>query len=331
MRPYCFVFGALLWCTVSFAQTGLTSTHIPPTGFVKWDDTTNAVVVYRDQHSRSDIPLEVYDPLTSTKRSLSILRDFPQASQAFISNVAIGTSGTIVVVCRLEYPDSTLLKDLILSYGPSLTLEKVWDVAPYEPNAIAVDEQGNVYSLGTRYDEPASGMSYPILVVYDSQGRTKKEMLSRSMFPAITDPVTDNQKMGFVTIRVTDTRIFVYLPSVHDMLTLDRNGKLLKQVDVREVYQRLAREKGYTKFVVREDCFSSVGELWSGLILRTPSDPYSKYSSLIVQLTEAGQAVVQHEEKDQFSVRLAGVTSSNEPVTLDIDASRWGTLRIGSR
>jgi hypothetical protein len=239
MRVVCFAFGALLWCTVSFAQAGPTGTRIPPTGFVKWDDTTNEVVVYRDQHSRSEIPLEVYDALTSAKRSLSVLKDFPQASQAFISNVGVGPGGTIVVICRLVTPGSTRLKDLILSYGPSLTLEKVWDVAPYEPSAIAVDEQDNVYSLGTRYDEPASGLSYPILVVYDSQGRIKKEMLPRSVFPAITDPVMDNQKMGFVTIRVTDTRIFLYLPSVHDMLTLDRDGKILKQVDVREVYQRL--------------------------------------------------------------------------------------------
>jgi hypothetical protein len=338
MRTFCLVLAALLWSSViSFAQTPSESVpggvHLPLNGFLRWNDAMSEVVVYRDQRSRSEIPLEVYDMATGAKRNIDILKDFPQSSRAVISNVAVGSDGTIVVVCRLQSSNGGSLKELILSYGPSLTLDKIWDVAPYEPAAIAIDEHGNVYSIGTRYDEQSAGQSYSMLVVYDSDGHVKQEMLARSTFPSSVDPVRDTHQMGFVTIRVTDTRIFLYLPSEHDVLALDKDGKILKQVDVYEVYQRLTREKGYMNFFVREDYFSSLGELWSGLILRAPSPSSQKragYTSIIVQLTDADQAVVQNEEEDHFSVRLAGVTPSNGPVTLHLDASGAGMLRIGT-
>lgn len=334
MRVLCLMLAGLLSASViSFAQAPSESVQIPMNGFLRWNDAMNELVLYRDQRSRSEIPLEVYNMTTGAKRNVDILKDFPQSSQVIVSNVAVGSDGTIVVLCRLPSSGGASLKELILSYGPSLTLEKIWDVAPYEPAAIAVDEQGNVYSVGTRYDEQTAGQSYPILVVYDPEGHVKKEMLARSTFSSTEDPVRDSHQMGFVAIRVTDTRIFLYLPSAHDVLALDKDGKILKQVDVYEVYQRLKHDKGYMNFFVREDYFSSLGELWSGLILSAPSASSEKpagYTSVIVQLTEAGQAVVQNEEEDHFSVRLAGVTPSNEPMELHIDASGAGVLRIGN-
>ncbi|MGB8542868.1 MAG: hypothetical protein WCD49_14660 [Candidatus Acidiferrales bacterium] len=294
----------------------------------------NEVVLYRDQDSPLGIALELYDTTTGAERTIDILKDFPQYLQAIIANVAVGVDGRIVVVCRLKPSNGGPLKELILTYRPSLTLDKIWDVAPYEPAAVAVDEQGNVYSIGTRYDEKTAGQSYPILVVYDSEGRVRKEMLPRSTFPSEVDPVRDIQQMGFVTIRVTDARVFLYLPSVHDVLALDKDGKILKQVDAYEIYQRLAREKGYTDFFMRDDYFSSQGDLWSGLLLRAPSASSGKtgiYTSVIVKLTEAGQAEVRNAEEDHFSLRLAGVMPSNEPLILDIDAAGSGVLRIGTR
>ena len=337
MKVLCLMLASLLWSPVSsFAQAPSESVpagaRIPTTGFPRWNEAMNEVVLYRDQDSTSEIALEIYDTTTGAERTINILKDFPQSSAVIIANVAVGADGRIVVVCRLQSSSGGLLKDLILSYGPSLTLDKVWDVAPYEPSAVAVDEQGNVYSVGTRYDEKSAGQSYPILVMYGSEGRVRKEMLPRSTFPSEIDPVRDIQQMGFVTIRVTDTRIFLYLPSVHDVLTLDKDGKILKQVDAYEIYQRLAREKGYTDFFARDDYFSSHGDLWSGLILRPPSASSEKtgvYTSVIVQLTKAGQAEVQNEEEDHFSLRLAGVMPSNEPVILHIDAPGSGVLGIG--
>lgn len=339
MRVLCLVLAALLWsCVISLAQAPSTSApqslQIPLNGFLRWNDAMNEVVVYRDQRSRSEIPLEVYDTTTGAKRTVDILKDFPQASQAIVSNVAVGSDRTIVVVCRLQSSSGGSLKELILSYGPSLTLDKIWDVAPYEPAAVAIDEQGNVYSVGTRYDEQTAGQSYPILIVYDSEGHVKKEMLARSIFPSTADPVRDTHQMGFVAIRVTDARIFLYLPSEHEVLALDKDGKILKQVDVYEDYQRLTHEKGYMNFFVREDYFSSFGELWSGLILRAPSASSGKptgYTSVIVQVADTGQAVVQNEEENHFSVRLAGVTPSNAPMVLHLDASGAGMLTIGTR
>jgi hypothetical protein len=334
MRVLCVLLASLLWASlVSFAQAPNKSmtgdVRIPLNGFFRWDDAMNEVVVYRDQHSRSEIPLEVYDIRTGAKRTIDILKDFPQSSQVYVSNIAVANDGGIVVVCRLQSSSAGSIKELILSYGPSLTLDKIWDVAPYEPAAVAIDEQGNVYSVGTRYDEKTAGQSYPLLVVYDSEGRVEKEMLSRSTFPSDVDPVRDTHQMGFVTMRVTNTRIFLYLPSVHDALALDKDGKILKQVDAYEVYRQLTREKGYMSFFVRDDYFSSVGELWSGLIIRAPSASSEKtagYASVIVKLTEAGQAEVQNAEEDHFSMRLAGVTPSNEPVILHIDAPKSGVL-----
>ena len=217
MRVFCVLLASLFWATmISFSQSPNKSAtggvRIPLNGFLRWDDAMNEVVVYRDQHSRSEIPLEVYDVRTGAERTIDILQDFPQSSQVIVSNVAVGTDGTIVVACRSQTSNGGSLKELILSYGPSLTLDKIWDVAPYEPAAVAVDEQGNVYSVGTRYDEKTAGLSYPILVVYDSEGRVRKEMLPRSTFPSEVDPVRDTHQMGFVNIRVTDTGIFLYLP-----------------------------------------------------------------------------------------------------------------------
>jgi hypothetical protein len=340
MKEYWLAVGLLLSSVPSIAQTaGIT---IPLNGFFIWNDKSNTVVVYRHQRTRSDVPIEVYDSTTGAKRTIDILADFPQATGVIVPNVAVGPGGTIVVLCRLLLLGSTddnkvPLKELILSYGPSLKLEKVWDIAPYEPSAITVDAQGIVYALGIRYDEPADA-TYPLIVAYDANGRIKQTLLPRSTFPSTVKPANNSRKMGQTAITVTDDRIFVYLPSVYDVITMDKDGKILKRSDVHDVFQQLALENGYASFNVYEDDLSNTGDLWTQLVLRGPKDSKDsttisqRHTILILRVTAAGQADVQNrEENTNYSTRLMGVNSSNEPIIVNIhqDLQPAGTLKIG--
>jgi len=335
MRLLRFLPIAILWFAhASFGQLVGNVTpagRIPLDGFMKWDEVRNEAIVYRHQLSRSqaEAPVEVFDLSTGAKRTLDILKDFPQASKAIVSDVAFGNGARIVVACRLKYPSSDRLKQLILTYEPSLTLEKIWDVAPYEPRQIAVDGGGNVYSLGIRtiYDD-GTHPQYGILVVYDSEGRVVREMLPRTMFPPEVDPAGASQELGTARIQLTDSRIFLYLPRVDCIIQLNKDGTILNRVGVREAFSRVAQEKGYSEFFVREDYFSSVGELWAGLILAAP--PERKVDSLVVQLERDGNATVRNEEENRFSLRLAGVTFSNQPLFRTMDESRMpSTLQVG--
>jgi hypothetical protein len=306
--------------------------RIPMNAFIRWDESMNQFIAFRRTDSNPETSLEIYDATTGSKRAINILKDFPQASTASVTNVAVAPSGEILVVCRLRPASSKVLKQLILTYSSSLALEKVWDVAPYDPEAIAVDQQGNVYSLGTTYTEKSPNESYPMLVEYDSVGRIKNQFLPRSTFPSVDDPVVNSKKMGFVAIHVSDSQIFVYLPATRTMLTLDKSGKILKQFDVSKLYQQVARDKGFASFDVHEDYISAQGELWVGLMLRNPPPSTQSspgFISLIVEVSADGQASVRHAEEGTFTTRLVGLTSSNEPMVFDVLSPTVGTPRIG--
>ena len=332
---YSVLFLLLLAAPIGLAQelskSGGAGVQIPMNAFVRWDEAMNEFVAFRNTSSSPEYSLEIYDA-TGNKRTVDILKDFPQAMGATIVNVAFGPNGEILVVCRLRSSNSLLLKQLILTYSPSLTLEKVWDVAPYDPTAIAVDQQGNVYSLGTTYTEKNPSESYPMLIEYDPNGHIKNEFLPRSTFSSVDDPVSNSKKMGFVAMKATDSRIFIYLPVAKAMLTLDTSGKILKQFEVSDTFQRLTYEKGYAKFDVHEDYISAQGKLWLGLMLRNPppsTQSSPNFISLIVEVDADGQATVHHAEEGTFSMRLAGLNSLNEPLVLDVISPAVGVPKIG--
>lgn len=197
----------------------------------RWDDQNNRVVYYRNQITPSpSIAIAVTDIQGRVSESIDILKDFPGARTATVTDVAGGPGGTVIAACRVEY-NVRPLKELILTYDSSGSLRNIIDTFPYEAAPVAVDYQGNIYIFAAKVDvDPSDTKStYPTVIKYDSNGNLVASMLPSSNFPESKGayPTDWNAQMGTPLLRVTPLGIAVFCPSSGYLVLLSPQGLLL--------------------------------------------------------------------------------------------------------
>jgi hypothetical protein len=245
----------------------------------RWDEANHRVLSYQLQTVADQVAVQItaIDRAQPTIR-ISVLKDFPGAVESIVVAVASGPDQSVLVACRLKYPSSnhgpSALKELILTYNGAGRLIKVWDVAPYEPTAIASDESGNVYSFGVRVDvfntthvQPDYGM----LVEYSPDGKVLRGMLPASLFPAGIDPSSYSSETGPRVISVSRDRIYVYAARVSEVFVLDRSGDILKRYSILNFARDLAARNHYAYRELIVAAFDSDGNLYLDMGLGEPT------------------------------------------------------------
>jgi hypothetical protein len=299
-----------------------------PSGWWLWDDSRSELVNSGNQSRQGEKTtafVNIYNVASGEKRSIDILKEFPNAQYVDVTGLASGPDGAVLVVCEVNLDDRVFTGDRLLEYDNHSMLVVNLTTADYDVGAAAMDKRGNIYLVGTHDGENSSDESYPLLVKYDAQGHITLEALSRSLFANIDDPIGDGigqLHSGATRVAVSEKAIDVYLAPAGEMVVLNQAGEIQKRVNVASKLSEFAQTKGYTAFYVDGDEFSPSGDLWFVGHLEEPSDSSSDLlpaRNFVVRLTPDGQVQVPYTHVDEeppgyYLPRLVGFTQSNEPV-----------------
>src|SRR5438270_3373716 len=168
----------------------------------QWDSTHNRLLQFRDT-SMPDLPSARIFGDSGTSVPIFILHDFQEARFSDIWAAAATPEGGIVLSVILGFGDRPNprdpsrpfppLKSLLLTYGPDGALKKVWNVVPYQHQALAVDRSGNVFGLGTRDAGPEG---FPMLIKYSPSGTVLGEYVPSKMFAKGANALDGNSLNG---------------------------------------------------------------------------------------------------------------------------------------
>jgi hypothetical protein len=297
-------------------------------GWSRWDDSRSELInsAYEPRQGDRTTPLvNIYNVVSGEKRSIDILKEFPNARYTDVTGLAGGPDGSVLVVCEVVFDDRSYTGDRFLVYDNHSTLVMNLTSADYDVGAAAMDKQGNIYLLGTHDSESSSDESYPLLVKYDSQGHINLEALSRSLFANIDDPVGDGLgqlRSGGTRVAVSEKAIHLYLAPAREMIVLNQSGEIQTRINIASTLSEFAKTKGYKDFYVDGDEFSPSGDLWFVDHLEEPSDSSSDLlpaRNFVVRLTPEGQLQVPYahvgdEPPGYYLPHLIDFTESNEPV-----------------
>jgi hypothetical protein len=293
-----------------------------------WDDSRNELFTSSGTQypaSRTATLVNIYNVVSGKKRSVDILKEFPNARNISVEGLAVGPEGSVLVACEVNSDNGAFAGGNLLLYDNHSTLITGLTATGYDVGAVAVDEESNIYVLGTHDGESSSDESYPLMVEYDSRGSPLLNMLPRSLFSDVDDPVGSGlgyRSRGASRLAVGEKAVEVYLAPAGEMVVLNQAGEIQKRVNVVSRLSEFAQANGYKAFHIDEDEFSPARDLWLVGNLEDPSGDASvalPARNFVVRLTPTGQLEVPYEHvgeepPGQYLPRLIGFTQSGQPV-----------------
>lgn len=306
-----------------------------PAAWYAWTDSRSELITSAGMQrggSPTAPALNIYNVVSGQKRSIDIQREFPEAKKIYVESVAAGPSGSVIVACEVESEDRAHAGDHLLLYDQHSTLITNVAALGYDVGAVATDQEGSLYFVGTRDGERSSKESYPLLVEYDSQGRVTLKALPRSLFYAVDDPAGDAigaPHKGATRLSATEKTIEVYLAPLSELLIVSRQGEIEGRFNVASRLSEFAKGRGYKSVYVDANLFSPSGDLWFVGHLEEPQDGANAArpaSNFVVKVTPEGQLQVPYpqvgsEASGHYLPRLIGFTESNEPVAYRYEES----------
>lgn len=233
----------------------------------KWDSTYNHLLLYRNT-SAPDMPSARIFASSGTSVPIFILHDFRDAKFADIRAAAATPEGGMVlsvVVGFGQRPDPKdpskpfpPLKSLVLTYGPDGALKKVWNVAPYEHQALAVDPSGNVFGLGTRDAGPEG---FPMLIKYSQSGGILGEYIPSSMFAKWERALDGDALNGSPDMFIRNQQLVLWVSSTREIFKFSLNGELQRKFALGAQVDRLAAQNGFAQGTIAGLAVDDLGGL----------------------------------------------------------------------
>jgi hypothetical protein len=261
-----FLLVACVLCRAQQFQLDATLDGRGDSGFMtKWDH--NRLLTFRDTSS-PDIPSARVFSIDGTSVPIFILRDFRDAKFADIWAAAATPEGGIVVSVVLGFgprpnPKDQLkpfpaLKSLLLTYGADGSLKKVWNMAPYQHQALAIDAQNNVFALGTRDAGPEG---FPMLIKYSPSGEVLGEYVPSRMFAKGQKALDGDRLNGSAELFLRNQQLVLWVPSTREAFVFLLNGQLQRKLAVGAILDRLAEQNGFAQATISRLALENSGSL----------------------------------------------------------------------
>jgi hypothetical protein len=233
----------------------------------KWDSNHNRLLLYRDVSS-ADIPAaRIFRP-DGSSLPIYLLRDFQDAKFADIWAASATPQGGMVLSIILGFgarPDPgdqskpfPALRSLLLTYDSNGALKKVWNVAPYQHQALAVDSEGNVFALGTRDAGPEG---FPSIIKYSSSGKVLGEYAPSTLFAGGGSALDGDGLNGSPELLIRKQQLVLWVSSLREVFRFSLNGELQKRAPLGRILDGLARQNGYERATVISLAVSDSGDL----------------------------------------------------------------------
>jgi hypothetical protein len=211
----------------------------------RWDAAQGVLFVGKHFRLQKGMPLRSYNA-DGTQRGagIDLYKDFPGLQHPNIDDFAAGPNGTTIIAVELMFGPREG-RYAILTYDSDGKLLSEFSPTPYTANAIAADDEGNVYLLGDNDDEGDDGPPYPLLIKYDSSGNVIWSAIKSNVFKSGSDAIEDlferDQEPVASSVALLDGKLFIYAPSEKELLVCSGDGKILRRVSLQEVAATIAR------------------------------------------------------------------------------------------
>jgi hypothetical protein len=298
----------------------------------RWDAAQGVLFFGKHFRVQKDTPLPSYNA-DGTQRGadIDLYKDFPRLDHPNIDDFAAGTNGTTIIAVELMFGPKDG-KYLILTYDADGKLLSEFDPRPYTANAIAADDEGNIYLLGDSSDETDDGPPYPLLMKYDSSGNVIGRAIPSNVFKSGSDAIDDLFNRGeepvSSSVALLDGKLFVYAPSEKELLVCSPDGKILRRVNLETVAANIARadkvhhaEIADVAFVDRDHVVLSVMEYLKAGEPNVLDIRNLRTAAYLVDLTTQEFKLILRGEQDLYPAFLG--VKENQLITLSRGEQGW--------
>jgi hypothetical protein len=232
----------------------------------KWDSVQGRLLLFRDS-STPDVPSARIVEEDGISVPVFVLHDFRDAKFVDIWAAAATPEGGLVLSVILGFANRPQpkeirttpvpLKSLLLTYGKDGALKKVWNVAPYHHQALAVDADGDVFALGTR---DAGKEGFPMIVKYSAKGEVLREFAPSSMFANGGKALDGTPLNGSPSLLIRKGMLVLWVPSTKEMFRFSLDGKLQRKSAIGNALDRLAAENKFAHATIAGIALADSGE-----------------------------------------------------------------------
>jgi hypothetical protein len=227
----------------------------------KWDQRVGELMFYRIVDSRSAVAIRLVKP-DGGSVAIRPLEDLPGARSVTIWDIAETLDGGAVFCATVEYaPPHTKpmpLKSLVMTYDVAGRLTRFWDVYPYGFLHIAVDSTGAVFAFGAK---STADDHDPLLVKYSQDGRVLGQFLPANLFSGGLGVLNTGPTTGESEMFVAGERIFLWLATTQELLTLSRTGEVVGRTSLQNALKSLAAETNSSRAIVNHVSVRRDGEI----------------------------------------------------------------------
>ena len=204
---------------------------------------------------------------------IDLFKDFPGLQYAVVNSFAAGPADTSMLAAVLGYGNK-VVRHVLLSFGDRGQLLKIWDTDPYYTYALAIDADGDVYTLAVRTDvNDKNGPDYPVLIRYRPDGRVAQKSLPKSIFRGSTaQAITPAGGTILPVLRVKDDRVYVFAPLTREVVMGTKKGGAWERYQLSGIRVQRAN----TKSEIRNVDFASNGDLVVEVRARTQTGPVTE-------------------------------------------------------
>ena len=212
----------------------------------RWDGAHGVVFFGKGLARKENRPIRAYIDGSPRGAPIDIFKDFPNLQKAVVDDFAAAPDGRTLVAVVLIF--GARLRHVILTYDASGKLVSVLDTEPYYFQAIATDDNGNVFALGNKLNEGNERVEpYPLLVVYDATGHVVGAGLSSSVFKNASRAVNQNEDGVDPSLMVKDGKLFIYAPEENEILVCLPDGTVIRRRRMDDVLLKIQRTEGMTR------------------------------------------------------------------------------------
>ena len=229
----------------------------PPDATPLFDPTQNVVFFgYGVVHPGAPA-LRAYTDGKQRGGAIDLFKDFPDVHYAVVNGFAAGPPSNSVLATVLGY-GKNVVRHVLLFYGDRGQLLKIWDTDPYYTYALAVDADGDVYTLAIRTDlNDNKDADYPLLIRYQPDGRVAHKSLPKSIFRGSTaQAITSVGGTILPVLRIKGDRIFVFAPLTLEVVAGTKNGETWERHQLSGI-----RIQGATKSEIKRVDFAGNGDV----------------------------------------------------------------------
>jgi hypothetical protein len=213
-------------------------------GTRRWDAAQGVMFFGKHWHLEKNVPLQSYNADGTLRGAgIDLYKDFPGLLYPHIADFAAGPNGTTIIAAELMFGPRDG-KNSILTYDSEGKLLSVFDTNPYAAEAIAEDDQADIFMLGRRIDERAGDPPYPLLVKYDSSGNIIGNAIESNVFKRGSDAIEDfgqGDELVGASVTLLDGNLFIYEPSEKEVLVCSADGKILRRANLEDIIAKIVR------------------------------------------------------------------------------------------